>query len=277
MGKHVVAILAGVGAYLALGAGLAWADDLLASKEKFFTPHYGEQVPLDLKFVDETGKSVQLGDYVGQRRPIILVLAYFECPMLCKLVLKDLVDGLKGVEWRAGEEYEIVVVSFDPREKPDLAARHKAAYVEDYGRPGSESGWHFLTGDQANIDALTDAVGFRVMWDEKKQQYVHARGITILTPRGRIARYFVGGAFPPRDLRLALVEASEGEIGKPMDRILLMCFSYDPESGKYSVAILRVVRAGGILTMLGLGAFWARCWWRGRGLAKPQAAAPTEG
>jgi protein SCO1/2 len=275
MRKHLGAILAGLALYLALGPALAWADNLLASKEQFFTPRYGEQVPLDLTFVDETGKSVMLGDYLGQRKPIILVLAYFECPMLCKLVLKDLVDGLRGVEWRAGEQYDVVVVSFDAREKPDLAARHKESYVESYGRPGSENGWHFLTGEQANIDALTEAVGFHVVWDAKKQQYAHGRGITLLTPRGRIAKYLVGGVFPPRDLRLALVEASEGEIGKPMDRILLMCFSYDPETGKYSMAILRLVRAGGLLTVLGMGAFWLACWWRGRRAerqAKPVAA-----
>ncbi len=259
MRHHVLAVLLGA----LLWPGLVHAGNLLASKEQFFTPHLGDRVPPELAFVDDAGKKVKLGDYFGER-PIVLVLAYYECPMLCKLVLKDLVDGLKGVPFTVGQELEVVVVSFDPREKPDLAAKHKEAYVESYGRPGSAKGWHFLTGDQANIDGLTEAVGFRAVWDDDKKQYAHARGIMVLTPKGVVARYFLEGVFPARDLRFALVEASEGKIGVPMDRILLMCFNYDPQTGRYSAAILRLVRLGGALTMGGIAAFWLVGWWRCR-------------
>jgi protein SCO1/2 len=251
----------------ALAAALSWAQaragDGPGPKEKFFTPHLGDQVPLGLTFRDETGKVVRLGDYAG-RGPIILVLAYFQCPRLCKLVLEDLVDGLRhrDVPYTAGKDFEVVVVSFDPREKPDLAARHKAAYVERYGRPGSEAGWHFLTGEQAQIDELCAAVGFRAVWDERQKQYAHARGIMVLTPKGVVSRYFLGGYFPPRDLRLALVESSEGKVGALMDRVLLMCFNYDPREGKYSAAVLRAVRVGGAVTLLLLAGFWLVSWRR---------------
>ncbi|MFO0927767.1 MAG: SCO family protein [Gemmataceae bacterium] len=241
----------------------AAAEDLLASREKFFTPHLGDRVPLDLTFKDETGKTVQLGDY-GKTRPLILVLAYYKCPMLCTLVLNDLVSGLRGVPFTAGNEYEVVVVSFDPREKPELAAAKKESYVEEYGRPGGESGWHFLTGEQPEIDRLMEAVGFRAVWDEKGQQFAHARGIMILTSDWMVTRYFLDGAFPPRDLRMALVEASEGKVGSPMDRILLMCFNYNPVTAKYSVTILNIVRMGGAVVVSLLLSFWALSWYRGR-------------
>jgi protein SCO1 len=250
----------------------AWADDILGPKEKFFQPKLGDQAPFDLAFRDEADRPVQLGGYFRDK-PVILVLAYYQCPMLCKLVLKDLVDGLKRIPFTAGQEFEVVVVSFDPREKPDLAARHKAAYVESYGRPNGANGWHFLTGEQPEITRLTEAVGFRAVWDEKGQQFAHARGIMILTPRGVVARYFLEGVFPPRDLRLALVEASEGKVGVPMDRILLMCFNYDPDTGKYSAAILRMVRVGGIATLLALFTFWMVCWRRERRAARARAEA----
>jgi protein SCO1/2 len=255
--------------FLALLASLlhnraeAGAEDLLGSKEKFYTPHMGAQVPPELTFRDSTGKKVKLGDYGGDK-PVILVLAYFRCPRLCTLVLNDLVSGLRGVPFQAGKDFEVVVVSFDPREKPELAAAKKRAYVDDYGRPGAEAGWHFLTGEQPEIDGLMNAVGFRAVWDEKGQQFAHARGILFLTPGGKIARYFLQGHYPPRDLRLALVESSEGHISAPMDRVLLMCFSYDPSTARYSAGVLQLMRLGGILTVVLVLAFWMVAWRRGR-------------
>jgi protein SCO1/2 len=247
--------------FLAPAPACAGPEELLASKEKFFTPRLGDQVPLELTFRDERGRAVQLGDLLSGK-PSILVLAYYRCPMLCTLVLNDLVQGLRGVPFNAGEEFEVVVVSFDRREKPPLAAAKKQAYVEDYGRPGGEKGWHFLTGAQPQIDQLMESVGFRAVWDPRGQQFAHARGILVLTPKGRVARYFLGGSFPSRDLRLALVEASEGHISAPMDRILLMCFNYDPSTARYSASVLAAVRVGGVLTILAVLTGWLVCWRR---------------
>ncbi len=244
---------------LLTASALAGPEELLGSKEKFFTPHLGDRVPLDLVFRDETGKQVTLGDY-GKTKPILLVLAYYRCPMLCTLVLNDVVKGLRGVPFNAGDEFEVVVVSFDAREKPALAKAKKDAYVEEYARPGGEKGWHFLTGEQPEIDRLMNAVGFRAIWDERQQQFAHARGILILTRDWMVTRYFLEGTYPPRDLRLALVEASEGRVGSPMDRILLMCFNYNPVEGRYSMTVLNVVRIGGAVTVALLLGFWLVTW-----------------
>ncbi|HEY5313814.1 MAG TPA: SCO family protein [Pirellulales bacterium] len=210
------------------------------------------QVPLDLVFADETGRQVALREYFGAR-PVVLVLAYFQCPMLCTQVLNGLVLGLRDVTFTAGKEFTVLVVSFDPREKPDIAAAKKAAYVRHYGRPGGEAGWHFLTGQPAAIERLTRAVGFRYAYDAKRDQFAHASGIVLLTPGGKISRYFYDVNFKSRDLRLGLVEASANKIGSPVDQIMLFCFHYDPTAGKYGAAILNLVRAGGVLTMLALG------------------------
>jgi protein SCO1/2 len=234
-------------------------------------------VPLDLTFRDEGRRPVQLGECL-RGKPAILVLAYFRCPRLCTLVLNDLCDSLRQVPFTAGQEFEVVVVSFDPREKPPLAAAKKRSYVESYGRPGGEDGWHFLTGEQPEIDRLMEAVGFRAVWDPEQKQFAHARGILVLTPDGRVARYFLGGYYPPRDLRLALVESSEGKISAPMDRILLMCFSYNPQTGKYSGTVLGAVRLGGVLTVLAVVGYWLVRWRRGRGKAlssQPSAISQT--
>jgi protein SCO1/2 len=248
---------------LAVGSVAAGPEELLASKEKFFTPRLGDRVPRDLVFKDETGQSVTLGEY-GRTKPIILVLAWYRCPMLCSLVLTDLVKGLCGVPFTAGDEFEVVVVSFDAREQPALAKAKKDAYVEEYGRSSGEKGWHFLTGQQEQIDELMEAVGFRAVWDEKQQQFAHARGILVLTSDWMVTRYFLEGSFPPRDLRLALVEASEGRVGSPMDRVLLMCFNYNPTTGRYSMTVLTVVRVAGALTVTLLLGFWLVAWRRGR-------------
>jgi protein SCO1/2 len=210
-----------------------------------------EQVPLDLVFRDETGRSVHLGDYFRDK-PVILVLAYYRCPMLCTLVLNGLVQALLDVPFDPGKDFQIVTVSFDPREAPEMARAKKKTYVERYGRPGAAENWHFLTGEEEAIKQFTQAVGFRYRYDDKEDQFIHASGIMLTTPHGKLARYFYGVNFNPRDLRLGLVEAAGNKIGGPVEQILLFCFHYDPSVGKYSTAILNIVRLGGVLTVLAI-------------------------
>jgi protein SCO1/2 len=211
-----------------------------------------EPLPLTLKFNDEQGREVALGDYFG-RRPVILVLAYYECPMLCTQVLNGLVSAIGVLNFSVGREFDIVTVSFDPGETPELARGKKAAYIERYKREGAEAGWHFLTGSQHSITQLTRAVGFRYAYNAEVDQYAHPSGILVATPDGRLSRYFYGIEYGPRDLRLALIEAADGRIGTPVDQLLLACFHYDPKSGKYSLAIMRLVQTAGILTVVAIG------------------------
>ncbi len=211
------------------------------------------QVPLDLSFRDETGKPIRLGDYFGAR-PVILMLVYYECPMLCTQVLNGTVGTLKTLNFTAGQEFNIVTLSFNPRETPAMAAEKKATYIAKYGRPEAAAGWHFLTGEQPAIDAVANAVGFRYVYDRSTDQYVHASAIMILTPQGRVSKYFYGIEYPPRDVRLGLIEASNGKIGSPVDQVLLYCYHYDPHAGKYSMVIMNVLRlAGGATVVLILG------------------------
>ncbi|MHB1033086.1 MAG: SCO family protein [Pirellulales bacterium] len=241
-----------------------------------FDQRLNAQVPLDLVFMDENAHPVKLGTYFG-KKPVILVLAYYECPMLCTFVLNGLVQSMRDLPFTAGAEFNVVTVSFNPRETPDLAAAKKRSYVASYGRPGAAEGWHFLTGKQDAIDKLTQAVGFRYVYDTKHNQYIHTAGIMILTPEGKISRYFYGIQFPSRDLRLGLVEASAGKIGSPTDQILLYCFHYDPETGKYTASILTLVRVGGVLTVLGLAAMVWFLLRRERRHRKPAAEPVTAG
>lgn len=213
-------------------------------------------LPLDLAFRDERGERVTLDEYFFER-PVVLALVYYQCPMLCTQVLNGLTQSLAALEFDAGEEFDVLVVSFDPTETPDLAASKKAAYLRRYDRPGAEAGWHFLTGDRASIERLTETVGFRYRYDERSKQYAHASGAIVLTPEGRTSRYFYGIDFPTRDLRLGLVEASAGRIGSPVDQILLLCFHYDPATGRYGLAIHRVMRVACAVTVLGLAGFIA--------------------
>ena len=212
------------------------------------------QVPLDLAFVDERGQAATLGQYVGTR-PVVLALVYYECPMLCTQVLNGLTSALTVLKFDAGREFDVLAVSFDPGETAGLARDKKRTYLERYGRPGTEAGWHFLTGRQPEIDRLTDAVGFRYAYDQKTDQYAHAATIIVLTPQGRVSRYFYGIEYAPRDLRLGLVEASENRIGTVVDQALLLCYHYDPSEGKYGVAIMNVMRLVGLLTIIGVGVF----------------------
>jgi protein SCO1/2 len=224
-----------------------------------FDQRLNEQVPLDLIFRDETGRAVKLGDYFTSK-PVILVLAYYRCPMLCTEVLNGLVRTLLDVPFAMGKDYEVVTVSFDPRETPEMAAAKKRTYLERYGRPEAGQGWHFLTGEEDSIEKLTKAVGFRYTYDPINDQFAHASGILLLTPQGKISRYFFDINYSPRDVRLGLVEASANKIGSPVDQVLLFCFHYDPAQGKYGAAIMNFVRLGGVATLLGVGTLLGVLW-----------------
>jgi protein SCO1/2 len=237
-----------------------------ALREVGFDQRLGEALPLDAAFVDETGRAVRLGDYFG-RRPVVLSLAYYGCPMLCTLSLNGLASALKTLSFDAGREFDVVTVSFEPKETPAQAAAAKKTYLERYGRPAAASGWHFLTGDAAAVAAITRAVGFRYVWDEETNQYAHPTGVVVATPQGRIARYLYGVEYAPKDLRFAVVEASSGRVGSPVDQLLLYCYEYDPVRGRYGAAILRTVRFLGILTVLGLVTLIAALRYRERAAA----------
>ena len=257
--KSKLAIACGVVALAMASAAAAPAQATNASVRPAILRNVGidqkldQQVPLDLLFHDETGKVVRLRDYFGTR-PVILSLVYYNCPMLCTTALNGLLDGLTQINFRLGDQFEVITVSFDPTEKPSLAAAKKALYVGLYGRPGAAEGWHFLTGDEASIRQLTQAVGFRYNYDPASQQYIHATGIILLTPEGKLSRYFYGIRYPAGDLRLGLVDASEHKIGSAVDEVLLYCCQYDPETGKYSLVISRVLKVGAAITVLSLGA-----------------------
>ncbi len=219
-----------------------------------FDQRLNAQVPLQAEFTNDSGKSVRLGEYFGSQ-PVILVLAYYQCPRLCNMVLNGLVQGMLEMNLEAGRDFQIVTVSFDPREEWQLAAAKKESYLARYGRPGAAAGWHFLTGRDDQIKLLTETVGFRYRFDPAQNQFLHASGIMILTPEGKISRYFYDVNYPGRDLRLGLVEASNHKIGSPVDQILLYCFHYDATLGRYSASIMNMVRLSGITTMIGIGAF----------------------
>jgi protein SCO1/2 len=214
-----------------------------------FEPQLNAQMPLDLNFRDESGRDVRLRDYFGHK-PVLLALVYYGCPMLCNQVEQGVVGSLKMLTFNAGRDYEVVFVSFDPRETPGMAARKKESALSHYGRPETGAGWHFLTGAKESIDALTQAANFRYSFDANTGIFAHASGIMLLTPDGRISRYFYGVEYPSRDVRLGLIDASAGKIGTPIDHLLLYCFEYDPATARYSATILRIVRLGGVFTIL---------------------------
>jgi len=224
-----------------------------------------QQVPLDLSFRDDAGRQLPLSNYFGGK-PVILALVYYQCPMLCTQILNGLVMSLRGMSLESGRDFEVVAVSIDPTETPDLAARKKAEYLRRYAK--SPAGWHFLTGAEPQIRQLAEAVGFRYAYDARTKQYAHASAIMVLTPGGRLSRYFYGIEYAPRDLRLGLVEASENKIGSPADQLLLYCYHYDPSTGKYSAIVMNIVRLAGALTLLIFGSLliwmWRRDLQRGR-------------
>ncbi len=216
--------------------------------------HLDAQVPSDLAFVDDSGRPVKLGDYFVSK-PLVLHLVYYNCTMLCGEALAGLTGTMKLVKFDVGKEFDVITVSFNPHETPEIAAAKKKDYLQRYGRPGAAAGWHFLTGSAESINALTKAVGFQYQYDPKINQYAHATAIMVLTPQGRISRYFYGVDYPPKDLRMGLVEASEGKIGNAVDQVLLYCYHYDPATGKYGAIVNNILRLGAGLTVLILGIF----------------------
>lgn len=233
-----------------------------ALKEVGIEQKLGEQIPFDAEFKNENGQMIKLGEYFGKERPVILALVYYECPMLCNEVLNGLTGSLKGISFDAGKEFDVVAISFDAREndKPDLAKNKKESYLKRYGRENTANGFHFLTGTQSEIDKIANAVGFSYKWDEKSEQFAHAGGIMVVTPDGKLARYFYGIDYSPKDLKFGIMEAGEGKIGNPAEQLYLYCFHYDPATGSYGLAILKVMRIAAFFTILAIGGmlfvFW---------------------
>ena len=219
-------------------------------------------LPLERTFTDEDGREVSLGRYFRTGRPVILTLNYYRCPMLCTLELNGLTDALRGLSWAPGDRFDVVTVSIDPREMPPLALEKKRTYLAALNRPGAEGGWHFLTGSAASIEALTSAVGFRYAYDADTDQFGHAAAIVLATPEGRVSRYLYGVQYDPSTLRLALLEASKGRIGSALDRFILYCYHYDPNQGRYALAAETIMRLGGTLAVLALGATLSGLWLR---------------
>ena len=214
----------------------------------------GAQLPLDLKFRDEIGREVKLGDYF-HKRPVVLSMVYYECPMLCGEVLNGEASVFSTLKFDIGKEFDVVTISFNPTETPDLARGKKRTYVERYGRNGAEDGWHFLTGTPESINAITKAVGFNYAWDEESKQFAHAAAIMVITPEGKIAQYFYGVEYAPKDVRFAIVQASQGKAGNVVDQVLLYCYHYDPRTGKYGAVVSRVMQVAGVFTIAILGGF----------------------
>ncbi len=252
--KRAIFVISLTAALLAPSA-LVRADDAVAPELKGITidEKSGSTIPLDLPFVDETGKPVKLGDYFHHGRPVILQLSYFGCPMLCTLISQGMVDSLNNLTLVMGKDYDVIDISFNPREGPKLAAQKKASFLEAYNRPAGAEHWHFLTGTPDAIKKITDAVGFRYKYLPEKKQYSHPAALMILTPAGKVSRYLYGVKYNPNTLRLSLVEASNGKVGSTIDRLILTCCSFDRYSGRYTMTALGVMRIGGVLTMLALG------------------------
>lgn len=235
-----------------------------ALEEVGITPNQGGKIDLDLEFRDHNGELVRLRDYTQAGKPILLSLAYYACPSLCNFHLNGLNDTLKRLEKPLGDEFNLVVVSFDPKEKPDLAKAKRESYIQAYGRPEGEKGWHFLTGDAAAIGSLTKSVGFEYRWDEEQQQYAHASAAIAISPDGTISRYLYGITFDPKTLRLSMVEASQGKVGGLVEKLILYCFHFDPKENKYTVAAFNIMRAGAVLVVLVIAAFLLPFWIRSR-------------
>lgn len=224
--------------------------------------HPGDTIPMDVKLYDEAGKQVVIGDYFDGKKPVVLIMAYYTCPMLCNLVLNGVADAAKQLEWTPGDKYQILTVSIDPTDTPPLARAKKENYIASMGMPGAGDGWIFFTADSSESRRLANSVGFKYYYDEKKQQYAHAAGIFILTPDGEISRYLYGIEFKPRDMKLGLLEASEGKIGNTFDRILLYCYHYDPAAGGYVALATNIMKLGGVVSLIVLGSILGVLWWR---------------
>ncbi|HJU93844.1 MAG TPA: SCO family protein [Pyrinomonadaceae bacterium] len=237
-----------------------------------------QQLPLDLVFRDESGQQVQLGKFFGSK-PVVLSLVYYDCPMLCTQVLNGMVTSFRVLPFQIGKEFDVVTVSFDPRETSALATAKKKVYVDylpEKMRAGAQSGWHFLTGDQANIDKLTEAVGFHYRYDEATKQFAHGSAIMLTTPHGKLSRYFYGIDYAPRDLRLGLMESSTSRIGSPVEQLLLYCYKYDPATGKYGAAVMRVMRVAGVITLIGMLAMLLFLKPRNTGVVSPKTGGAAQ-
>jgi protein SCO1/2 len=246
-----------------------------ALREVGFDQNLNRQIPLTLPFRDEEGQSVQLADYFG-KRPVILVMGYSNCPLLCSQVLGEVTRSLKPLDFSIGKEFDLVTVSINPKEPPEEADSRRRSYLKRYNRPGSESGWHALTGDESAIQQLAKAIGFRYTFNPKLNLYAHASGFVLLTPAGRISRYFYGIEYPARELKYALIDASSSRIGSPIDKIVLYCYDFDPATGKYTLAVMTVIRILGVTTALALGTFMFAMIRRDRRMARATRAATPE-
>lgn len=238
-----------------LGEGIVDPQDMPGPlKEVGFDQHLGEKLPLDAVFTDETGREVKLGDYFGDK-PVVLAFVYYDCPMLCPLVMNGIAKTLGVLKFDAGEEFDVVAVSIDPRETSEMAREMKQSTVKRYGREHTAAGWHFLTGTAESVKRVTEAAGFRFAYVEENDEFAHASGMIVATPDGTLAQYFYGLDFAPKHVRLALVEASAGEIGSVVDQILLYCFRYDPKLGKYTAVVTRILRLAAVVFLAVLGLF----------------------
>jgi protein SCO1/2 len=235
-----------------------------------FKQRLDEQLPLDARFKDETGRTVALGDYFGHKRPVIVAFVYYTCPMLCTQVMNGISSSLRALPFVAGRDFDVVLVSFDPRDTPSAAAEKKRTHLEYWNTQQNADGWHLLTGDQATIERVTSAAGFTYQWDDVTGQFAHVSGLLVTTPDGHLARYFYGIAYSPKELRMALVESGQGHISSAIDELLLFCYHYDPETGKYGAAVMNLVRLAGILTLASMAGYFV--------LARRRAAhTPLEG
>jgi len=255
-------------------AALANSDTPPALRDVGIDQHLNQQVPLDLTFRNEAGETVTLGSLM-RGKPVILSLVYYQCPMLCTLVLNGLLGALKAMPFDVGDQFDVITVSFNPSDTPELAAKKKASYLGEYRRAGAESGWHFLTGDEASIKRLAEAVGFRYTYLPDKGEFAHAAGIMVMTPQGVLARYFYGVEFAPRDVKFGLMEAAENRIGTPVDELQLFCYRYDATTGRYTNQVMTLIRIGAVLTVLAVAAFIFRSWRNERRAASGRPSTPA--
>jgi protein SCO1/2 len=218
-------------------------------KEVSFKQRLNEPLPLDATFADETGHTVRLGEYFGGQKPVVLAFVYYQCPMLCTQVMNGISSSLRALPFEAGKDFDVVLVSFDPRDTPAAAAEKKRTHLDYWAAQSTAKGWHLLTGDEATIQRVTAAAGFNYQWDDLTNQFAHVSGVLVVTPEGRLSRYFYGVEYSPKELRLALVESGQGHIGSVIDELLLYCYHYDPASGRYGVIVMNLIRAGGVLTV----------------------------
>jgi protein SCO1/2 len=274
---RLIALIAVLGVAIG-GPGVVQAQGTNPLTDVAFEQKIDAQIPLDLPFVDSNGAAVTLGDYFGRDRPVILALGYYACPMLCSLVREGLITSLQDVRLNVGSDFDVVYVSIDPLETPMLAAGARAAAISRYGRPGTDDGWHFLTGGQDAIDQLAAAVGFRYVYDETINQYAHAAGIMVATPQGRVARYLFGIEYAANDIRFAVIEAADNKIGTAVDQLMLLCYQYDPVTGRYTGAVMNLIRLAGTITVVIMAVsiyLLSRGSGSGSGGGRPQGRVPT--